>query len=163
MEQEGSMAGALARVQAETAVGTGIDAAVEQAIREVARALVEKTEGVRPLPAALTRTIRDGDAAYAVRGSLFHEHGGASPAVLVVVERTPAEPLPADDIRASLGLTRKQAIVARLLALRLTNTEISRSLSISEHTARHHTEAIMARLRCRSRAEVAELVLALET
>lgn len=156
------MAGALPWVQAETATGSEVRDAVDRAIREVARALVEKTEGVSPLPTALARTVRDGDAAYSVRGTLFDEHAGPTPAVVIVVERTRAEPPPIELIRNALGLTRKRAMVARFLALGLTNTEIARAMSISEHTARHHTEAVMSQLRCRSRHEVADVVLALE-
>ena len=156
------MAGALAQVRAKNDTSGTIRRAVEQAVRDVARAIVEETEGVRPLPAALVRTIRAGAAVYHVRGSVFDSRAGApesSPAVLVVVERAPAEPPPAEDIRKTLGLTPKQAVVARLLAAGLTNTQIADRLSISQHTARHHTESIMSRLGRRTRAGVAELVL----
>jgi DNA-binding NarL/FixJ family response regulator len=157
------MSGALAKVRAEKDSSGTIRRAVDQAVRDVARAIVEETEGVRALPGALVRTVRARDAVYHVRGSLLDSRPGLAaespPAVVVVIERAPAEAPPAEDIRKALGLTRKQAIVARLLAAGLTNTQIADRLSISRHTARHHTESIMARLGRRTRAGVAETVL----
>ena len=161
------MSGGLAAVRPkETAADDDnrVRRAVDRAVRAVARAIVEETEGVRPLPAALVRRIRTRDAVYHVHGSLLGSRNGQQtgdhlPAVLVVVERTPPEPPSTEEIRLCLGLTRKEAAVARLLAEGRTNTEIARRLYISQHTARHHTENLMAKLGFRSRTEVAEAVL----
>ena len=157
------MAGALARVRSETATVNGVRRTVEQVVREVARALIEETQGVRPLPGALSRTVPDGDSAYSVRGSFLDQPAPGVPAIVIVVERRPSDPPAAEEIRHGLGLTRKQATVARLLAVGLTNTQIAAELSISEHTARHHTENIMAKLGCRTRAAVAQAIFSLES
>jgi DNA-binding CsgD family transcriptional regulator len=74
--------------------------------------------------------------------------------VLVFVETVEA-PLPNDDeLRRRFGLTRKEAGVARLIAEDQTNEQIAKRLSISPHTARHHTERILAKLGAKSRTLV---------
>jgi DNA-binding CsgD family transcriptional regulator len=55
---------------------------------------------------------------------------------------------------ATLGLTRREAQVARLLARRATNREIAEQLAMSPHTVRHHTENIFAKLGVHSRRDV---------
>jgi DNA-binding CsgD family transcriptional regulator len=52
---------------------------------------------------------------------------------------------------ARLGLTRREAQVARLLARRATNREIAEQLGMSPHTVRHHTENVFAKLGVHSR------------
>jgi DNA-binding NarL/FixJ family response regulator len=51
------------------------------------------------------------------------------------------------------GLTRREAQVARLLARGRSNQAIARDLNISAHTARHHTQRILAKLEVHSRGE----------
>jgi DNA-binding CsgD family transcriptional regulator len=76
------------------------------------------------------------------------------PIVLVFVDAATAQ-LPNDDVlRRSFGLTRKEACVARLIADARTNDEIADELCISPHTARHHTERILAKLGAKSRTKV---------
>ena len=76
------------------------------------------------------------------------------PIVLVFVDE--AEPvLPDDDeLRRRFGLTRKEACVARLIAEDRTNDQIATALFISPHTARHHTEKILAKVGASSRTKV---------
>lgn len=62
-------------------------------------------------------------------------------------------------IADKLGLTRRQAEVARLIALGRTSAEIAGRLDISVHTVRRHTEAILSRLELSSRAAVALRIL----
>lgn len=57
---------------------------------------------------------------------------------------------------ARLGLTRREAQVARLLARRATNREIADALDVSAHTVRHHVERIFAKLGVNSRRSIAE-------
>jgi two-component system response regulator DegU len=51
------------------------------------------------------------------------------------------------------GLTRREAQVAKLLSQGRSNQAIARELSISEHTARHHTQSILSKLEVHSRGE----------
>ena len=53
-----------------------------------------------------------------------------------------------------LGLTRREAQVARLLARRATNREIADQLDMSPHTVRHHAENVFAKLGVHSRRAV---------
>ena len=58
-----------------------------------------------------------------------------------------------DYLMKKFGLTRREAQVARLLSLGRSNQRIARELRISEHTARHHTQRILAKLAVHSRGE----------
>jgi DNA-binding NarL/FixJ family response regulator len=50
------------------------------------------------------------------------------------------------------GLTAREEEVALLLSRGVSNQAIARELGISEHTARHHTQRILAKLEVHSRA-----------
>lgn len=72
------------------------------------------------------------------------------------VQRTRPSDSPVDTawLRTHFGLTRAEARVAYLLHQRYTNREVAQSLSISPHTARHHTEKILLKLGITRRSEV---------
>ena len=55
---------------------------------------------------------------------------------------------------ARLGLTRREAQVARLLARRASNPEIAEQLGISPHTVRHHAENVFSKLGVHSRRAI---------
>lgn len=56
------------------------------------------------------------------------------------------------------GFTPRESEVALLLAEGASNAVIAEVLAISEHTARHHTRHVLAKLSVHSRARVASLV-----
>jgi DNA-binding NarL/FixJ family response regulator len=58
-----------------------------------------------------------------------------------------------DSLIRHFGLTRREAQVATLLSQGRSNQAIARELNISEHTARHHTQRILAKLEVHSRGE----------
>ena len=75
-------------------------------------------------------------------------------------QRAPAMPAPKrdgwvqeDNLMEQFGLTRREAQVASLLSQGRSNQSIARELEISEHTARHHTQRILAKLKVHSRGE----------
>jgi DNA-binding CsgD family transcriptional regulator len=92
-----------------------------------------------------TRAVQR-DASYLPPG-LLHP----SAAVVVTLSEPPGRLPTPTKLRKRLGLTRRQAEVALLLARRLSNREIAERLVISPHTALRHTEAVMAKLNIRDR------------
>jgi DNA-binding NarL/FixJ family response regulator len=56
------------------------------------------------------------------------------------------------------GFTARELEVARLLAEGRTNVAIARQLGISPHTARHHTQRVLAKLGVHSRAAAGALL-----
>lgn len=60
----------------------------------------------------------------------------------------------ADLTLARLGLTKREAEIARLLAQRASNREIAERLDVSPHTVRHHIESIFAKLGVHSRRSI---------
>lgn len=85
---------------------------------------------------------------------------GPDPSLLVTVASDVAVPMPAPEaLRARLGLTRREAEIALLLAEGLSNSAIAERLFVSPHTARHHVESVLAKLEVPSRAAVAARLL----
>ena len=96
-----------------------------------------------------------------VRGStLPGESDEPSPAILVSLARNEVMSAPFAATRARYGLTARETQVTELLRRRRSNTEIARSLGISAHTARHHTENVLLKLRLQSRNQVEERLAA---
>lgn len=111
-------------------------------------------------PAGVSREVRTGSARYRLCGSLVGPElltPGVS--VLVALERLTPEMPSVDALRARWGLTRQEANVASLLARGLSNEATARSLCISPHTARRHTERVLQKLGVNSRAEVGPRML----
>ena len=81
------------------------------------------------------------------------------PIVLVFVEPAPQLLPSEEELREQFGLSRKEVKVARLIAEGLSNEEVAVELSISPHTARHHTERVLAKLEVRSRIHVRAALL----
>ena len=81
-------------------------------------------------------------------------------AVMVTIHR--AEPrLPSPDfLMRWFSMTSREADVALLLARGASNAKIASDLRISQHTARHHTESVLAKLNVHTRREVASAIVA---
>jgi DNA-binding CsgD family transcriptional regulator len=84
--------------------------------------------------------------------------GGVMP-VVTIQEVTSRQTL-SQWIRNRFGLTSREARVAIHLTRRRSNAEIARALQISPHTARRHTERVMAKLNVHRRIEVRKKILA---
>jgi len=79
--------------------------------------------------------------------------------VLVTIERAGATLPSRESLMERFKMTGREADVALLLARGSRNTAIAGELHISPHTARHHTESVLAKLSVRSRAEVARAIV----
>ena len=93
--------------------------------------------------------------------ALWGEEGAVQVALEVTASALPAA-APAeralDALASAHGLTAREAEVAVLLARRLRNDEVARTLGVSAHTARRHTERVFQKLGVRSRGDVAAVV-----
>lgn len=78
--------------------------------------------------------------------------------VLGTIEKLNERIPPEKKLMQAFGLTEQQARVASLLAQRRTNREVAQELVISPHTARRHTEQVLAKLDVSSRFEVETVV-----
>ena len=106
------------------------------------------------------REVATSQAAYRLRGNLVGRNAfGHGTAVLVSLDRVAFEVPAPDSIRTRFGLTVRELQVASLLMHRLSNAEIARLLSISPHTARHHTENVLAKVGVRSREALRRAIL----
>jgi DNA-binding CsgD family transcriptional regulator len=79
--------------------------------------------------------------------------------ILVALEQLSATLPDEAGLRERFGLTPREARVCLLIASGKTNEQIAGTLCISRHTARHHTEKVLLKLRVKSRAEVAPTLL----
>lgn len=61
-------------------------------------------------------------------------------------------------LASRFGLTVQEARVAVMLADQLTNRDIAERLGVSVHTARHHTERVLAKLHIHSRHDVRKAI-----
>jgi DNA-binding CsgD family transcriptional regulator len=140
--------------------------ALQSQIREVAQSVLAmlthgaksngrspgRTEGTR-------REVATSQAAYRLRGNPVGRNAlGHGTAILVSLDRVAFQIPAPDSMRARYGLTVRELQVASLLMHRLTNLEIARMLGISPHTARHHTENVLAKFGVRSRDALRRLV-----
>lgn len=79
---------------------------------------------------------------------------GLGPGYLVLAGAVGKSPPTDADIQRRYGLTPTESRVARLLAEGRSNKGIAAVLGISPHTARHHTERVLSKLRITSRSRV---------
>jgi DNA-binding NarL/FixJ family response regulator len=106
------------------------------------------------------RDVRAGNGKYRVRALPYRASSPSTePVLIVAVERTAAVRSSEAELREEFGLTAAEVRVALLLMRGMPNAEIAGELSVSEHTARRHTEKVLSKLEVRSRAEVADRLL----
>lgn len=84
---------------------------------------------------------------------------GREPAIVICVDRAAPVVPPASTLRSRFGLTPREAQVARLLAMGLSNDEVGERLHISPHTVRSHGERIFRKLDVHTRGQFAHRVL----
>ena len=113
--------------------------------------------------------IRDSSQADAILAQLggvpyrirLRSVAGEAHVIVAVVDTAPASTLPdASRLRARFGFTEREAEVACLLAARLTNKEIARTLGVTTYTAERHTERILDKLGINSRRHVQDAIAA---
>lgn len=61
-------------------------------------------------------------------------------------------------LRQRYRLTGRESEVLRLLLLGQSNTRIAHTLSVSKHTARHHTERVLRKVQVHSRAQLSAAI-----
>src|SRR5579862_6674411 len=103
--------------------------------------------------------LRTAHHRYRIRGSYAGEELAGSSTVLVAIERVGPALAPDDSaLKLRFGLTPREIQVTRLLAAGRRNDDVAASLQISPHTARRHTERVLAKLGASSRAAVGALL-----
>jgi DNA-binding CsgD family transcriptional regulator len=96
--------------------------------------------------------------AYRLSASLAGESGPPPNGVLVLVEPLFRETLTDAEIVERFHLTGQEIRVAREIAGGLRNDAVAAELGISPHTARRHTERVLAKLGIASRAQVSDII-----
>lgn len=108
-----------------------------------------------------TRELRTARGAYRFRRHAAAEGlCGAAGVQVIAVERVGARAASDVELRSQFGLTTRELVVARLLAVGRTNAEIGAELGISPFTARNHAERVMGKLGVSNRAKVASVLIA---
>lgn len=131
----------------------------DEALIFAASSIINEISGARYAGSVVERQVETDAGVYTLQGSRVFGADGAHPVIFVYAEARTAEaavaavPQP-EALHGRFGLTRKEARVAVLLATHMSNTEIAAELCISPHTARHHTQSVLAKLGLTSRREV---------
>ena len=136
-----------------------IAAEIRQVVLAVAQAAHCRPGGpAHAVGHSTSREVRTRGAAYSLRASYVGPTvSGVDGGILIALERLTPEMPPEDVLVARYALTRREIDVTRLLLQAKSNADIAQTLSISEHTARHHTESVLAKLGVHSRTEIARL------
>jgi DNA-binding CsgD family transcriptional regulator len=95
---------------------------------------------------------------YRLSASLAGESGPPPHGILILVEPLFRELLTDEELREQFHLTAQEIRVAHEIANGVRNVGVAQRLAISPHTARRHTERILAKLGIASRAQVAERI-----
>lgn len=151
---------ALARTFAETEYPQQLSSAILESVNAIRDAHISHaglTEGY----ARMSALHRFGSEEYAVAACILELAASNAASILVTVTRKGLRQLGRNDlqlIRDKYSLTQRESEVAILLRSRHTNHEIAERLGVSEHTARHHTENVLRKLRAGTRTEVARIL-----
>lgn len=138
----------------------------ERLLQEIASMAVRLAGRVAPRTKSRAAGVPGAEVGEATVGGNYRLTGsylgddliGPGPTVLVSIAML-HRPLPTEaDLSARFGLTRREAGVALLLVQGISNRRIAELLSISAHTARHHTENVFLKLGVHSRAEAARRI-----
>lgn len=133
---------------------------IEQLSEGVAELLSESTEtlldSINPLSSAVETKLHTYELRAYLRSEVVLDPTVA--ATLTVHRRNALPDVPTSVLMEHFSLTPQQARTAQLLAHRMTNNEIARVLIISPHTARRHTERVLAKMEVDSRFEVRALL-----
>ena len=145
---------ALARLLAEEPERERLDTAITR----TAWALRSGGRPYRPAygheASAPMREVRTRAARYLLRGTCAAGDGSfATGPVVVLVERVQPRPRLDADERSRFRLTSRELEVARLLAAGHSTADVARTLGISIHTARRHSEHLLSKVGVHSRAE----------
>jgi DNA-binding CsgD family transcriptional regulator len=117
--------------------------------REQLRELFDNCAGLRRDNRELLRELRSNIGELREQRARLSGHRH----VLLPTAQTEAEPSRTERLRARFGLTGRELEVAALLSDGRSNAAIAAALSISPHTARHHTQRVLGKLGVHSRAE----------
>jgi DNA-binding CsgD family transcriptional regulator len=132
---------------------------IAHSLRMLARSSSERHEPALPAQ-PVSREVHTARGRYRIRGSYLDvDLFSQLPAVLVALERLTPTPPSRAMLRQRFGLTEREADVALLLSEGLSNAEIADRLSISPHTARHHSESVLLKLGVDSRAQVGPVLM----
>jgi DNA-binding CsgD family transcriptional regulator len=102
--------------------------------------------------------VRTRSALYSLRASCVGPTTvGADGGILIALERLTPEMPPGEVLGERYALTKREIDVTYLLLHGKSNADIAQALAISEHTARHHTESVLAKLGVHSRTEIPRL------
>jgi DNA-binding CsgD family transcriptional regulator len=126
-------------------------------VRRVAHSVAAKQVRLERSPAATTDMSASHGQWHVVGCRLDWEWSGEDATILVSLLPLASDAVTCETLRSSHGLTLREVDVLRLLRRRRSNAEISRTLAISEHTARHHTESVLSKLGLHSRTQIDEL------
>jgi DNA-binding CsgD family transcriptional regulator len=130
-----------------------VEAAMRRAILALAPVVGHKSASA-PDRGSLC-TVRTRRRSYRIQATTlvgsFESNGGVGVAWM----ETPTWMQPTDNqLNDHFQLTRREAEVARCLAAGRSNAEVAAALGVSIHTARHHVERVLRKLRIRTRASV---------
>lgn len=131
------------------------------AVSDLAAALARASlVGGHAGPAPVERVVRTATRAYRLRATLVPQAAcGPGPAVAVTVGPEGAVLPTAEAVVARFGLSPREAEVALLIAAGLANDVLAERLFISPHTARRHTERVLAKLGVGNRSAVAHRLM----